>query len=368
MNQSEKLVRSGTRAVHRDVRAHLLAQITSGEFKLGNQIPSEPEIAQQLGVSRMTANRAINDLRDAGFLSRQRGKGTFVIATSPEAETVQVAVVLNVDVEPAYDDSYFGTLFWGLHDQANRRNSRMRLLRFEAGIESNPHILSAAGVIAINPEEGQLDDLKRIRRSGRPVVLLGSDWPGSHISSVDSENRLGASLAVNHLADRGYTEIMFVGGYPESANTLDRLHGYRFSMKSRGLAFSEDHHIFMSPTPRLAPKMLTDITEVVSKSEQPWGIFAGGPLLAMQLERGLTACGLTVPKDVALVAYDDPTFLTLVTPALTTIRQPLFHMAQAALDLLHQQIESGDPREHHIVLDPTLVVRGSTAPPVPFLF
>jgi DNA-binding LacI/PurR family transcriptional regulator len=355
-----KIERQTSQPAYRLVRERLLGLIQDGTFPPGSQLPAEPDIARILGVSRMTANRALNDLRSAGVLIRQKGKGTFVQIRDLDTPTLRVAILLNVDVAPAYDDSYFSALFWGLHNACNDQGINLDIYRMTPDLVDGPQLNECHGVIAVTPEEPAIDDLLLLRRRGTPVVVLGASWNASGLSAVDSDNVLGASLAINHLADQGATEILFVGGYPEASNTVDRVRGYEFAMKSRGLKVNYERDIFMVRSPYLSDQELAHLVQGVVQGERPRAIFAAGPRLAFQLVHQLQHDGMRLPEDVRLVGYDDPSYLSFLRPSVSTVRQPLVKMAEESLRVLRRLIETGDPRDQRHVLDPSLVVRGSS--------
>src|ERR1044071_9212712 len=78
--------------------------------------------------------------------------------------------------------------------------------------------------------------------------------------------------------------------------------------------------------------------------------------------RAARRLGLDVPRDVSVVGFDDSALMTCTDPPLTTVRQPIEMMGQAAVDLLVNQIEGSGVEPDELLFEPELVVRGSTAP------
>jgi DNA-binding LacI/PurR family transcriptional regulator len=85
-------------------------------------------------------------------------------------------------------------------------------------------------------------------------------------------------------------------------------------------------------------------------------------VLALGSIRAARRLGLDVPRDVSVVGFDDSAFMTCTDPPLTTVRQPIELMGQAAVDLLVRQIEGAGVDRDELLFEPELVVRGSTAP------
>jgi GntR family transcriptional regulator len=84
------LDRTSVLPLYYQIQQNLLDQIHSGRLKAGDPVPSEQEIAERLGVSRMTARQALKSLRDIGLTYTERGRGTFVSANKLEKNIRQV--------------------------------------------------------------------------------------------------------------------------------------------------------------------------------------------------------------------------------------------------------------------------------------
>lgn len=92
------------------------------------------------------------------------------------------------------------------------------------------------------------------------------------------------------------------------------------------------------------------------------GVICASDVLALGTVRAARRLGRAVPADVSVVGFDDSAFMTCTDPPLTTVRQPIETMGQAAVDLLVTQIEGAGVLHDELLFEPELVVRGSTAP------
>jgi LacI family repressor for deo operon, udp, cdd, tsx, nupC, and nupG len=91
------------------------------------------------------------------------------------------------------------------------------------------------------------------------------------------------------------------------------------------------------------------------------GLICASDVLALGAVRGARRAGLSVPDDVSIVGYDDSAVMTCTDPPLTTIRQPIEAMGQAAVALLVAEVAGSPVVADELLFDPELVVRGSTA-------
>jgi len=343
---------------HAQVRSRLLALIQEGAWKPGEKLPPEPDIAARLGVSRMTANKAILSLVSDGWLLREKGRGTFVARDAGAVERCAIAIA--EDLTLSLEDHYFGSLYWALHTVCDGSGIPIDLVRLGAGISSR---VSGGGLIAINPQEHYIGPLQELAASGPRVVILGASWRNCPLPQIDSDNILGATLAVNHLLDLGHRSILFVGACPDDANTIDRLRGFTVGLTARGGDPNEHPPILVPEALALGEAVERDLLEVLRGPDRPTAIFAAGAHLAMRVLALAYQAGLKIPNDLSLIGYDDPNFLSLAYPPVTTVRQPLAQMAACAFDAI---MRSGAPSKAHpapLLFEPELIIRGTTSAP-----
>ncbi len=347
---------------HLQVKTRILSLINQGRYQPGDRIPGEPEIADLLGVSRMTVNKAVLSLVAEGWLRREQGSGTYVSEKSEERTIRRVAAIIAYETEGALVDHYYGTLYWSLYKAFEEKQIGLDPIWYSSHDDMAKFKASDAdAVIAISPSEALLDDLIEIRRSGVPVVILGASWRYTGFDSIDSDNRLGAALAVNHLVDLGHKRIGFLGAVPTDSNTIDRINGFQSAIKARRLKVDRSLMFMCDLSFELDSANEERLVQLLKSEERPTAFFVAGAKLAMIVLGIAHGIGLQVPRDLSVIAYDDPEWLRLSVPPLTTIRQPLEAMAKAAADAVIESLRTGDPRSSMRLFDPSFVNRESTA-------
>lgn len=340
------------------VKERILELIRTGVLATGDKLPGEPEIASGMGVSRMTANKAILALTAEGWLTREKGRGTFVAKAESGLSIRRCVVAIPEDPAMAQDNYYFGGLFWPIQGLLLSRGVRSEMVRLTAGMEA---MTEAEALIVVNPPQTAIDEMLAFQRRLGPVVMLGASWDGYDLNSVDSDNVLGAVLAVEHLADLGHENILFLGACPDTSNTRDRVRGFEIACKARRIPHSE---ILMTPyARRFSPEVEAQLVQRLTSANPPTAIFAAGSHLAMQVQGFAQQMKLSVPDGLSVVGYDDPNFLSIAYPPITTVAQPLAQMAETACDVLANCLASGDHRPQRRLLDPALIIRGSTSEP-----
>ena len=173
----------------------------------------------------------------------------------------------------------------------------------------------ASGVIFLG-QGGLHEDFNRLATTNARFVVWGAQLPGQIYCSVGSDNLQGGRRATSHLARLGRKRIVFLGGTdPEAAQ---RRHGYREALAENNI----------DPDPQLNVQVEFDldsaeaaIGRLLRSGVAFDGIVAASDLMALGAMRSLRREGVSVPKDVSIVGYDDMMLARLSTPALTTIRQ-----------------------------------------------
>ena len=191
-----------------------------------------------------------------------------------------------------------------------------------------------------------------------PVALVAraSRWPA--IDSVTNDDRAGARLVVDHLVSLGHRRIAHVDG-GRGAGAADRRNGFLTRMRRHGLTSDA----VVVPGAFTEEGGAAGVDQLLEESKRPTAVFVANDLAAVGALRVLRDRGLEVPGDVSVVGYDNVSIAGLDHVDLTTIEQPRREMGAEAVRLLLDRLDGGRGQSRHVVIPPTLVVRGSTGPP-----
>jgi LacI family transcriptional regulator len=203
--------------------------------------------------------------------------------------------------------------------------------------------------------------LRTLPQQGTPVVLV--DHPADVASawcSVAVDDRLGGELAVAHLIDQGHERIAFAGGPLTLPQIADRLEGSRRAMAAAGLA-EEDLVVLATETPTVAAGRFAAQRLIgLPPRERPSAVFCANDMLALGALQQLLLTGMAVPRDVAIVGYDDIDFATAAAVPLTSVRQPRERLGRTATELLIAETTEDGHEHQGIAFVPELLVRDST--------
>jgi DNA-binding LacI/PurR family transcriptional regulator len=191
-----------------------------------------------------------------------------------------------------------------------------------------------------------------------PVVAL---WHGSHghgFHSVSVDNEAGIRKALEHLTELGHKRVAYVGGAAPFGDIRDREEAYRSYCTEAGRSIPGEY-VQRVPNTFKAPQAALEV--LFGSQRIPSAIVAATDVLAIGLIGAAARRGIRVPEELSIVGFDDIPFAAVSVPQLTTVHMPVSEMGKAAVELA---VSVGREQTPEIrTFQPTLVVRGSTAPP-----
>lgn len=196
-------------------------------------------------------------------------------------------------------------------------------------------------------------ELTALEQCQVPLVLIGRpaidvDWP--HVSI---DNRRGARMAVRHLLQIGRERIVHLGG-PRSQTTMaDRARGYTEEMASRVADIVETNGTPEDGYERLGQRL--------ERNPRPDAVFAATDRLAIAALALAADRHLHVPRDLAVVGFDDIPLAAQLRPSLSSVSQPAYELGAVAVDSA-QRLAAGEAAQPRVLL-PRLVERQSTLGP-----
>jgi LacI family transcriptional regulator len=205
--------------------------------------------------------------------------------------------------------------------------------------------------------------LDEIVELGVPVVLVNRRLDDGSLGSATADDRAGIKLAVDHLVELGHRRIAFIGGPTSLSTGLQRCESFKAVMREHGL--KAEPKLTLVGESFTIPEGQRLCRQLLDGGKSFTAIVAGNDLMALGCYDVLGEHGRVCPDDVSVVGYNDMPFSDHFNPPLTTIRIPHYELGVAAADLLLAELEGApdvDGRSN-VVLEPSLVVRGSTAPP-----
>ncbi|MDR3638004.1 MAG: substrate-binding domain-containing protein [Isosphaeraceae bacterium] len=369
-------------AISRDIEA----LIRTGRWKDGAAL-SARRIAEEHGVSVVTASRALQVLRDRGLIQTVERLGSYLAPAAPVAATGEKwAVCFRVTPGPWYQAS-LSTTRSGFQEMARRQGVVLDTETFEDGSRATVAELRrraqrgvAAGVGGVfflpsrlSVESAQADEatLDACRASGLPVVLIERNLRGRgrplEYDLVGTDDVDGGFRCTRHLLEQGRRRVAFVMGSPTSSHE-GRLAGYLCALfqatSAEGLA--SEPLVFEQPSEvpskaayqQLADRILADRVD---------GVVCFQDYTAIGLILELLTRGVQVPQDVALTGFDDLPIGDSFALGVTTYAPPAEAVAEEALNVMRRRVANPAAPPVKVLVPGRLIVRESSrfAPEAP---
>jgi DNA-binding LacI/PurR family transcriptional regulator len=328
--------------------------------------PTLDEVARLAGVSRAAASRAITGSGHASAATREaveRAVRELGYVPNPTARALATqqsgAVVLAVSHQDPelFADPFYGQVIAGVSAALERTDLvlMLALAASEVGRARLEEILRSGRADGVMLMELHGDDpLYRLAvKLGVPVVCGGRPLHVEPAWYVDADNRGGARLAVEHLVTGGRRRIGIITGVLDTHVGAARLAGFREALAVAGL-----------PASMVAEGDFTEdsgfaaMTRLLDAYPDVDAVFAASDNMAAGALRALRGAGRSVPGDVALVGFDDHVIARHMSPALTTVAQPIRQLGWEMASMLVRLIGGEQPGS--LILPTRLVVRESS--------
>ena len=329
------------------------------------------DIARAAGISHSTVSRALNDsplvnaetkarIRrladtlgyspDAGARSLVMGRShTIGVVVTTIADPFAAEVVEGIECT-AYAHGY-SLILAASNDNPEREIAAVEMLRSK---RVDSIIVTSSRVGALHQE--------RLHTTGVPVILLNSHsqrgMPNAYSVRVDDFH--GGRLATEHLIRLGHRRIAHVAGLEGHSVSTDRLAGYQHALATACL---DCDPACVVPGNGQFDGGRTALEALLALRERPTAVFCYNDMTAIGLLSAARQAGIAVPRDLAVVGFDNIPFAAHVCPALTTVAQPMFDLGKRAMDmaLALMGCQGNTPCDvTDVVLPGQLIVRDST--------
>jgi LacI family transcriptional regulator len=338
--------------------------------------PTIREVAAQAGVSHQTVSRVINadgyvsEATRATVLEAIR-RMNFVpngIARSLSSRRSHTLGVVSNDIS----DHSFAEMAAGAELEARRHGFYLIIGSVEDGSSDDEE--AYLRLMQQRRIEGLIVARPRLRPESRrvlaaladsiPTVAIASRLEALRLHSVDIDNRGGGMLAASHLIEAGHRAIATITGPLDWPSAKARLQGAQEALRKAGIGGGLQVATSGEWGVEGGKAMVAQLLESGSRFT---ALFAQSDLLALGAMAELQARGLSVPGDVSVVGYDDIPVARYLTPALTTVRQPMAEVGARAVRLLVEELANPSRgertrRRHHLV-GVSLVARDSVSRP-----
>ncbi len=325
-------------------------------------------IAEEAGLSITTVSRALAGYNDVNEETRQRiiaiaerlGYEPNLAARhlrSKQTNTIGMIIPLAL----RFSDPFFMELLSGVGRQASEYGYDLLLSAQQPGEEE---LHTYRRMVASSRIDGMVvartlkhdPRIEFLQAAHHPFVVFGrseiDDYP-----YIDVDGTAGMQEVIRHLVALGHRRIAIILPPRELAFTTARYEGYVQGLAEAGLS-PDEAYIVESDLSQAGGHAAA--LRLLALAEPPTAIAACNDMMAIGAIQAITASGLEAGRDIVLTGFDDIPQATHVTPALTTVQQPIYDIGRRALDMLIQVIRHEPLDNPQVILKPKLIIRESS--------
>ncbi|ONK09940.1 LacI family DNA-binding transcriptional regulator [Streptomyces sp. MP131-18] len=326
------------------------------------------DVARNAAVSKTTVSRVLNGKGEVDAETADRVRAVIAkLGYVPSSRAVGLARGSNRTLAmlvPSLTWPWVGEVLQGVADTVEAAGYGLLLFTCNRGEDSMAQFTSQVsarafdGVLVIEPEN-TLRSIAALHRQGLPLVMVDDRGQRPDFPSVATTNAEGAAAAAAHLLDSGRRAPLIITGPRHFGCVQDRLTGFVGVLRERGVA---------QPATRVAAGDFTvrcgqTVIERALTEGVPFdSVFAHNDLSATGALHALRAAGRRVPDDVAVIGFDDIPIAAYTEPPLTTVRQPMRAMGEAAARRMIEHLGGVTPLQAAPTVLPTEFVIRSSAP------
>jgi LacI family transcriptional regulator len=325
------------------------------------------DVAKEAGVSIATVSNAING---KGKISKKRREEIFKIMERLQYQPSVIASALTGKktfslglLIPDISNPFFAEIARAIEDQAHQSgysviicstdNKDERVERYISLLEQK----SVDGII-IGTGIENMEILTQLLNKSIPIAMIAREASSLSVHTVVTDDFVGGNLAAQHLLELGHRRLAVLSENLKVSSSRERIRGFKFALFEAGVAFDESNIVTCDYKIEDGKR---GAQELLRKAERPTAIFCCNDLLAIGALQAAKETGLHVPEDVSIIGFDNTILASVTDPPLTTVAQPMEHMAKLVFNLLIQNLEKEDSIKQRIVLRPELIVRQSTS-------
>jgi LacI family transcriptional regulator len=213
--------------------------------------------------------------------------------------------------------------------------------------------------LLVAPASNNLAHLQALSRRGVPVVLIDQDPRDSGLCAVTVDDTMGGMLAIRYLLEQGHRKILYVTG-PFTISQYEAR--YKGAMHARD---RDERYLSAVVTQYMVSTMSVAkgediVQEFIDSKIDATAVLCANDLVAIGILRRLSQSKIEVPRELSVIGYDDIFFASMVSPSLTSIRQPQYELGVAGAQLLLEELSDRSHAPREVRFSPELVIRAST--------
>lgn len=327
------------------------------------------QIAADLNLAVSTVSKALGDSYEISpetkarvfeYAAKMDYKPNPYASSLKRGKSGNIAVVL-----PEVSDSFFSSAIDGIEQVAQEKGYHVMVYLTHEDVSREASIIRefsngrVDGVLmSVSAGEKKPDHLRELATADLPVVFFDRVYDAIDATNVVTNDFDSGYLAAKHLIDKGCKRLAFLSLKGNLEIIHHRQRGFEKALTEAGVKLSNNVVITLGND---RDENLKTLTSVFKSKMRPDGVVGSVEKVAMQVYSVCHTNGLSIPKDVKVIAFSHLDIASLLNPSLTTITQPAFEMGKMAATILFKSLDKKvNLKKEKIVLNSQLIERGST--------
>lgn len=329
------------------------------------------DIARELKISASTVSRALNNNPRISQPTKDRirelalkiGYQPNTIASNlRNQKTNTIGIVV-----PLINRHFFSAFISGVEEVAFTAGYNVIISQSNDLLEKEKKIVHSLFsnrvdglIISLSMQTNEFTHFELFTNKNIPLIFFDRVAPEFETNKIVVDDYAVGFKATQHLIDQGYGRIAHLAG-PTVLNTYhDRMEGYMAALRQNKIPVAEDLIIYSRLTRMDGQEA---IKHLLSLNSPPDAVFCGNDTSALSMMVYLKKIGVRIPEDFGIIGFSNEPFSEVVTPSISTLKQPAFEMGIKAAELLIHEIEDKhQPLHYQTITMPTeLIIRESSS-------
>lgn len=307
-------------------------------------------------ISRETKEKVRKAMADLGY------QPNFQASNLASQNSKTIGIILPPSVRETFENPFFLETIRGISQFCNGR-------QYISTVVTGQNSEELLGAISTMVKSGQVDGfimlyskeddatIEYLNEEGLLYVLIGKAQQFANLTIyIDNDNVLAGKEATDYLYELGHRKIAYLGSESIKLFSADRKTGYQLSMLQHDLVIEKNYIIEVQD---VYLDECETLLELLRSENCPTAIVVSDDILAVSLERVCMMCGLSIPKDISIISFNDSLFAKLTYPPLTSIDVNSCQLGIEAASQLINHIENPNLVATKIIVPHSLVERES---------
>lgn len=341
---------------------YIVDYINQNDLKQDERLPTEKELIEATGVSRVTLRRALANLQKDGMVYSIQGSGYYVGKAVAKNNKINVTPFV---ASYGHSASRVLEVIQGAQNYLHNTHCRLDVVISGKDPVKERQIIQqyydegirCIIVLCVSSEDNE-GFYFEMMKAGMEFIFI--DRKPSNLYScnlVQPDNLMGGYMATNHLIQQGHKHIATFSLEPihHTSSIIERINGYKMALGESNIALPDKFYYSLTDTADLQ-----EVDELLDKDSGFTAIFSMNDNAAIELVQHAYRRGIQIPGDIAIIGFDNLGITSTSTPPISTIEQPFMDIGYSAAKMAYSFISNGNVGFVNRILPVSLIVREST--------